>query len=237
MTASSISCRIVSGAAPFGTTFDSPVACTMGRASTLILKLLIFLVCAAFSAGATAAGTILIYGDSLSAAYGIREQDGWVSLLRERLKERGLDYIVVNASVSGETSSGGAARIDAVLERNKPDVVVLELGANDGLRGLPISAMKENLARIIRAAQNRKARVLLVGMRIPPNYGSNYTSAFFQAFGELAREHKTAYIPFLFEGLDDRPELFLPDQVHPTGEAQRALLETVWKGLEPLLKR
>jgi acyl-CoA thioesterase-1 len=201
-----------------------------------MLRVLVLLLCAVWSAGATAAG-ILIYGDSLSAAYGIKEQDGWVNLLRERLKERGMDYIVVNASVSGETSSGGAARIESVLERNKPDVVVLELGANDGLRGLPVSAMKANLAQIIRAAQKRKARVLIVGMRIPPNYGSTYTNAFFQAFAELAREHKTAYIPFLFEGLDDRRELFLPDQFHPTAEAQSALLETVWKGLEPLLKR
>jgi acyl-CoA thioesterase I len=160
-----------------------------------------------------------------------------VSVLRERLKERGFDYIVANASSSGETSSGGAARIEAVLERTKPDVVVLELGANDGLRGLPVSAMKVNLAQIIRAAQKRKARVLLVGMRIPPNYGSSYTNAFFEAFGDLAREHKTAYIPFFFEGLDDRRELFQPDQVHPTAEAQRALLETAWKELEPLLKR
>jgi acyl-CoA thioesterase-1 len=201
-----------------------------------MLRFLVFLLCAAWSAGAAVAGTILIYGDSLSAAYGIREEDGWVSLLRARLKERGLDYIVVNASVSGETSSGGAARIEAVLERNKPEVVVLELGANDGLRGLPISAMKANLAQIIRAAQ-KQARVLVVGMRIPPNYGSTYTNAFFQAFAELAREHKTAYIPFFLEGLDDRRELFLPDQVHPTGEAQSALLEAVWKGLDPLLKR
>jgi len=189
----------------------------------------------AWSAASAAAGTILVYGDSLSAAYGISQKDGWVSLLGERLKRS--DYIVVNASISGETTSGGAARIDDTLGRYRPGVVVIALGGNDGLRGLPVAAMKANLARIVRAAQGRKARVLLVGMRIPPNYGQRYTQEFFQAFAEVAREHRTAYVPFLLDRIASRRELFQPDQIHLTAEAQPLVLETVWEGLEPLLKK
>ena len=189
----------------------------------------------AWSAASAAAGTILVYGDSLSAAYGISQKDGWVSLLGERLKRS--NYIVVNASISGETTSGGAARIDDALGRYQPGVVVLALGGNDGLRGLPVAVMKANLARIVRAAQGRKARVLLVGMRIPPNYGQHYTQEFFQAFADVAREHKTAYVPFLLDRIAHRRELFQPDQIHLTAEAQPLVLETVWTGLEPLLKR
>ena len=184
-----------------------------------------------------AAGTILVYGDSLSTAYGISQKDGWVSLLGERLKQRGSDYIVVNASISGETTSGGAARIGDALERFRPDVVVLALGGNDGLRGLPVAEMKANLARIIRAAQARKARVLVVGMRIPPNYGRKYTEEFFRAFADVARGEKAAYVPFLLDGIGEHRELFQADQIHPTAAAQPLVLDTVWKGLEPLLKR
>ena len=193
--------------------------------------------CAAWSAASAAAGTILVYGDSLSTAYGISQKDGWVSLLGERLKQRGSDYIVVNASISGETTSGGAARMGDALERFRPDVVVLALGGNDGLRGLPVAEMKANLARIIRAAQARKARVLVVGMRIPPNYGRKYTEEFFRAFADVARGEKAAYVPFLLDGIGEHRELFQADQIHPTAAAQPLVLDTVWKGLEPLLKR
>jgi acyl-CoA thioesterase-1 len=202
-----------------------------------MLRRFVFALCAAWSAASAAAGTILVYGDSLSSAYGISEKDGWVSLLGERLKQRKQDYIVVNASLSGETTSGGAARIGDALERFRPDVVVLALGGNDGLRGLALAEMKTNLTKIVRAAQARKARVLVVGMRIPPNYGREYTEEFFRAFAEVARREKAAHLPFLLDGIGEHRELFQPDQIHPTAAAQPLILETVWKGLEPLLKR
>jgi acyl-CoA thioesterase-1 len=201
-----------------------------------MLRALFFALALAASTASAAAGTILVYGDSLSAAYGIGQKDGWVNLLGGRLQQSRADYSVVNASISGETTAGGAARIDAALGRVKPDVVVLALGGNDGLRGLPVGEMKANLGKIVRAAQARGARVLVVGMRIPPNYGPKYTQAFFDAFAEVARETKSAYVPFLLERIVDRRELFQPDQIHPTADAQPLLLDTVWKGLEPLLK-
>jgi acyl-CoA thioesterase I len=186
---------------------------------------------------AVARGTILIYGDSLSAAYGISQKDGWPSLLQERLRKNGLDYSVTNASISGETSSGGATRIASTLATSKPDVTVIALGANDGLRGLPIMQMKENLDRIIRATKGVGSRVILVGMRMPPNYGPAYTRDFEQAFSQLALRHKTAFVPFLLEGIADKPELFQPDQLHPIAAAQERVLDNVWKGLAPLLKK
>ena len=202
-----------------------------------MLRALFFALCVAASPIAAAAGTILVYGDSLSAAYGIGQKDGWVSLLGGRLKQTNADYSVVNASISGETTAGGAARIDAALGRFKPAVLVLALGGNDGLRGLPVREMKANLDKIVRAAQARGARVLVVGMRIPPNYGGKYAQAFYDAFGEVARETKSGYMPFMLERIVDRRELFQPDQIHPTAEAQPLLLDTVWTGLEPLLRK
>ena len=196
-----------------------------------------FALCVAAGPASAAAGTILVYGDSLSAAYGIGQKDGWVNLLGGRLKQSKADYNVVNASISGETTAGGAARIDAALGRFKPEVLVLALGGNDGLRGLPVGEMKANLGKIVRAAQSRGARVLVVGMRIPPNYGPKYAQAFYDTFGQVARETKSAYVPFLLEGIADKRDLYQPDQIHPTAEAQPLLLDTVWKGLEPLLKK
>jgi acyl-CoA thioesterase I len=203
-----------------------------------MLRALFFALCVvAASPASAAAGTILVYGDSLSAAYGIGQKDGWVNLLGGRLKQSNADYNVVNASITGETTAGGAARIDAALGRFKPDVLVLALGGNDGLRGLPVREMKANLDKIVRAAQLRGARVLVVGMRIPPNYGPKYAQAFFDAFAEVARETKSGYVPFMLERIVDKRELFQPDQIHPTAEAQPLLLDTVWAGLAPLLKR
>jgi len=201
-----------------------------------MLRGLLFVLCAVWSAACAAAGTILVFGDSLSAAYGISQKDGWVSLLDERLKQRRPDYSVVNASISGETTSGGAARIRAALDRYRPEVVVVALGGNDGLRGLPVAAMSANLKAIVREAQSHSARVLVVGMRIPPNYGRKYTQEFFDAFAEVARDRNAAYVPFMLAGVVDQGELFQPDQIHPTAAAQPLILETVWKGLEPLLK-
>jgi len=190
------------------------------------------------AAGAAhAADTILVFGDSLSAAYGLAQKEGWVALLSERLRERKFDYNVANASISGETSAGGAARIDDALARARPSVLVVALGANDGLRGLPAAQLKTNLGRILDAAKARKANVLLVGMRLPPNYGPKYTAEFDAVFAELARERKVAFVPFLLDGFGDRREFFQSDTIHPTAEAQKIMLDNVWQGLAPMLRR
>lgn len=181
------------------------------------------------------ARTILVYGDSLSAAYGISQKQGWVTLLDERIRQERLNYSVVNASISGETSAGGASRIERTLTQHKPAIVVLELGANDGLRGLPIVQMKTNLSAIIDAAHKASARVLLVGMRMPPNYGASYTEQFAGAFNELARTHKTGLVPFLLAPIVQKRDFFQQDGVHPTADAQPLLLDMVWKELRPLL--
>lgn len=180
--------------------------------------------------------SILVYGDSLSAAYGIAQSRGWVALLAERLKREQPDYIVANASVSGETTAGGASRIKDVLKKNKPGIVVIELGANDGLRGLPVAQMKKNLSAMIEQAQKSGARVLVVGMKLPPNYGAEYTQAFEASFAELAKRYKSALLPFLLEGIAEKPEFFQPDRIHPTAEAQPLIAERVYKALRPLLR-
>lgn len=180
---------------------------------------------------------MLVLGDSLSAAYGIGAREGWVTLLEERLKQEKLDYSVANASISGETTSGGATRIDEALSRTRPAFVIVALGGNDGLRGLPAAQVKANLSRIVERAKRRGARVLLAGMRMPPNYGLQYTREFEAAFVDVARRHKVALVPFLLHGVADRRELMQPDNIHPTAAAQAVILETVWKVLLPLLKR
>jgi acyl-CoA thioesterase-1 len=184
---------------------------------------------------AWAGGTILVYGDSLSAAYGLAQDAGWATLLQARLKQKGMDYTVLNASISGETSSGGATRIAAALRTHRPAVVIVALGANDGLRGLPLAQMRANLANIVRASQKAKCRVLLVGMRLPPNYGESYTRQFALVYADLAREYRTAFQPFLLEGVADRRELFQADNLHPVAEAQPIILDHVWTALAPLL--
>jgi acyl-CoA thioesterase-1 len=185
---------------------------------------------------AWAGGTILIYGDSLSAAYGLSQNAGWATLLQARLKQKGMDYTVTNASITGETTSGGAARIAAALKTHKPKVVIVALGANDGLRGLPPAQMRANLGTILRASREAKCRALLVGMRLPPNYGETYTRQFAQVYIDLAREYKTALAPFLLEGMAEQRELFQSDNMHPTAEAQPVILDNIWKALAPLLK-
>jgi len=163
------------------------------------------------------------------------ERRGWVALLEERLKRERPDYSVANASISGETTAGGLARIDKVLALHKPAVVILELGANDGLRGLPVAAMKSNLAAIIERSQKAGARVLLVGVRMPPNYGESYTKAFEHALADAAKSRKTALVPNLMEGFSEKLELFQADRIHPTEAAQPAVLKNIWKPLAPLL--
>jgi acyl-CoA thioesterase I len=190
--------------------------------------------------------TILIVGDSLSAEYGLPRDTGWVSLLARQLAQQGsplkggtaakrAQYIVVNASISGETTSGGRTRLPALLQQHRPAVVVLQLGANDGLRGLPLTAMRDNLRAMIDSSKAAGARVLLVGMRIPPNFGRDYTERFFETFAQLAREQKTGHVPFLLDGFADDLTLFQPDRIHPNGRAQQRMLDNVWPALRPLL--
>ena len=204
----------------------------------LILVLGAILVAAAAPglAGAATSGTILVYGDSLSASYGIAQERGWVSLLEARLKSEKRNYSVANVSLSGETTSGGLARMKQVLDKHKPAITVIELGGNDGLRGLPVPEMKKNLKAMITQAIAAKSRVLLVGVKMPPNYGPEYNRAFDAVFVDLAREHKTGLVPFLFEGFAEKREYYQPDNIHPTAAAQPILLENVWKALKPMLK-
>jgi acyl-CoA thioesterase-1 len=183
----------------------------------------------------TSSRTILVLGDSLSAGYGITVAQGWVALLQKRLQSQGYGYRVVNASVSGETTSGGLQRLAHALSVHKPTVLILELGANDGLRGLPISDSRANLDKMIRQAKTAGARVLLVGMKIPPNYGPRYTAQFEQVFQDLARERAVAFVPFLLERVALDAALIQADRLHPNAQAEPILLDTVWAGLKPLL--
>ncbi len=184
-----------------------------------------------------AAPALLVLGDSLSAEYGITRGTGWVTLLQDRLKQERFDYNVVNASISGETTSGGKTRLPDLLSRHKPAIVVVELGANDALRGLPLQTTESNLRQIVSRAQKAGAGVLLVGMRIPPNYGQDYTEKFFSLYPKLASEYKVRLVPFFLDRVMARQDWFQPDRIHPTAEAQPALLETVWPQLKPMLKR
>ncbi|MCC6134085.1 MAG: arylesterase [Gammaproteobacteria bacterium] len=183
------------------------------------------------------APVILVLGDSLSAAYGIPAEQGWVNLLQRRLAERGFPHQVVNNSISGDTTSGGLSRLPAALTREKPAMVILELGANDGLRGQPIMAMTTNLAQLIELAQQSGAKVILAEMRIPPNYGSLYTQKFQAVFSELAKRYDIALIPFLLDGVAGNPALIQDDGLHPRAEAQARILDNVWPTLEPLLQK
>jgi acyl-CoA thioesterase-1 len=186
------------------------------------------------SASATA-GTLLVLGDSLSAGYGLAPGQGWVALLEQRLEQRGDAWRVVNASISGDTTAGGRSRLPAALERHQPAVLVLELGANDGLRGLSLTAMRNNLDAMIAQAHAVGARVLLIGMRMPPNYGPRYTEGFSAIYAELAAKHDVPLVPFLLERVALDAGLMLSDNLHPNGRAQPLLLDTVWPVLEPLL--
>ncbi|MEO8418654.1 MAG: arylesterase [Methylophilaceae bacterium] len=183
------------------------------------------------------APTILVYGDSLSAAYGIPRDQGWVALLQQHLESQGLPHRVANASISGETTSGGASRMKSVLEQYQPDIVLLELGANDGLRGLPLADIQRNLVAMIEASQAAKARVVLLGMKIPPNYGPHYTRQFAECYAMLAQRYHLPLVTFFLTGIAGRPELVLDDGLHPTAAAQPMILNTVWKVLQPELDR
>jgi acyl-CoA thioesterase I len=191
----------------------------------------------ALAAEAAASRTILVFGDSLSAAYGLAPEQGWVAMLAQRLRSQGYGYEVVNASESGETSGGGLERLPRALELHHPGLVILELGANDGLRALPTEEMRRNLEQMVRIAQQAGARVLLVGIRLPPNYGPRYTQEFERVFPELANQYHLPLVPFLLEKVALDPALMQPDGMHPNARGEAPVLDTVWPHLEPLLKK
>lgn len=179
---------------------------------------------------------ILVFGDSLSAAYGIPKEQGWVSLLQQQLKQQSLNYQVINASISGETTSGGATRLKKLLNQHQPDFIMIQLGANDGLRGLPIADMRRNLTTMIELSQQSGAKVSLLGIMIPPNYGPRYTQEFRETYTLLAQQYKLPLVPFLLEGVAGKAEFIQEDGLHPTSTAQPIILENVWKMLAPQIK-
>ncbi|MPV55422.1 arylesterase [Burkholderia sp. HI2761] len=189
----------------------------------------------AATAPASSPPVIVVLGDSLSAEYGLPRDTGWVSLLRQRLSTERIDYSVANASVSGDTTSGGRARLPAVLQRLKPSIVVVELGSNDALRGVPLATTEQNLRDIIASARRTQAKVVLVGMYVPPNYGPDYTQKFHAVYTRLSKDLGVPLVPFLLAGIENKPEMFQADQMHPAQQAQRILLDNVWPALKPLL--
>jgi len=199
--------------------------------------LALFVLIAASAAAYAEAPVILVFGDSISAGYGLaRVEQGWVELLKTRLKEQGYGYQVVNASVSGETTAGGLARLPRALELHHPGIVIIELGGNDGLRALPIAQMRANLTQMATLAGAAGAKVLLLGMRMPPNYGPQYTEQFSMVFSDLAREKKIPLVPFLLTDIALSPTLLQGDDIHPNALGQPILLENVWPQLKPLLR-
>jgi acyl-CoA thioesterase I len=201
--------------------------------------LLLALICTALPAAADEGPVLVVLGDSLSAEYGLARGTGWVELLSQRLAQRPAKgtakYRLVNASISGETSSGGRTRLPALLKQHRPAIVVLQLGANDGLRGLPLASMRDNLTAMVRASRAAGAQVLLVGMQIPPNYGRAYAEQFAVSFSRVATEQKIARVPFLLDGFAENLDYFQADRIHPNAKAQPLMLDTVWPVLEPLL--
>lgn len=196
---------------------------------------------AATYAGAALAApaTVLVVGDSLSAEYGLQRGSGWVALMEKRLGAEKIDARVVNASISGDTTSGGRSRLPALLSQHKPSHVVLELGANDALRGLPLEMTQANLSAMVQAAQKAGAQVLVVGIQLPPNYGRDYGNRFAALYEKVASEHKAALVPFLLKGvadIDDAPRLFQADRIHPNEQAQERMLANVWPQLRKILK-
>lgn len=187
--------------------------------------------------GARAETVILVYGDSLSAAYGIAREAGWANLLARRLAERHPGHRVVNASVSGETTAGGLTRLPEVLAAHRPAITILALGANDGLRGLPPAQMKKNLEEIVTRAKSRGITVILTGMEAPPNYGPLYTAEFRNVFKDLADDHDVAFVPFFLEGVAGNPTLNQRDGIHPNAEGARIVEQLVWQTLEPVLEK
>jgi acyl-CoA thioesterase-1 len=199
--------------------------------------LALFVLIVASASAQAEAPVILVFGDSISAGYGLPLEQGWVELLRTRLKAQGYGYQVVNASVSGETTAGGLARLPRALELHHPSIVILELGGNDGLRGLPIAQMRTNLTQMTSSSTAAGAKVLLLGMRMPPNYGPEYTKQFAMVFSDLAAEKKISLVPFLLTDIALSPALLQADDIHPNAQGQPILLDNVWPTLKPLLHK
>lgn len=181
------------------------------------------------------AGTLLVVGDSISAAFGLDSRQGWVALLEKRLQDEGFDHRVINASISGDTSAGGLARLPALLAEHQPQVVIIELGGNDGLRGQPPMQLQQNLTAMVEKSQQAGAKVLLLGMKLPPNYGVRYTTAFAQVFSDVAQARQIALVPFFLESVGGVPGMMQADGIHPNVTAQPVLLENAWPALRPLL--
>ncbi|HBZ07870.1 MULTISPECIES: arylesterase [Massilia] len=194
------------------------------------------LMLAASASAYSAPKTVLVLGDSLSAEYGLTRGAGWVALLEQKLKAEKIDARIVNASISGETTSGGRARLPALLNQHKPQIVVIELGANDGLRGLPVAAAEANLRQMATMSQKQDAKVMLIGMRMPPNYGRAYTERFFNMYGNLAKEVKAPLVPFMLEGVADKPALFQADRLHPNADAHPIILNNIWPTFKALIQ-
>jgi acyl-CoA thioesterase-1 len=201
-----------------------------------IKVLLVFLLLQPISVPAWQSNCMVVLGDSLSAGYGVAADKGWVDLLRQRLARQGKPWQVVNGSISGETTAGGLSRLPGLLQRHQPDIVIIQLGSNDGLRGLSFRKMRENLKTMITAVEKTGAKVVLVGGRLPPNYGTAFTEAFYQSFHKLADEHDLPLVPFLLHGAAQDFSLMQADGLHPTAEAQPILLENVWPVLESVLE-
>jgi acyl-CoA thioesterase-1 len=200
-------------------------------------KLAVAAVFAAAAANAySAPKTVLVLGDSLSAEYGLARGAGWVALLEQKLMAEKIDAHIVNASISGETTSGGRTRLPALLNQYHPAVVVIELGANDGLRGLPVASAESNLRTMVDMAKKDHAKVLLVGMRMPPNYGRSYTEKFFSMYKDISQETKSPLVPFMLEGVADKPALFQEDHLHPLAAAHPTILANIWPKFSALIK-
>ena len=191
---------------------------------------------AASASAYSAPKTVLVLGDSLSAEYGLNRGSGWVALLEKKLKAERIDAKIINASISGETTSGGRARLPALLKQHKPSVVVIELGANDGLRGLPVAQAEDNLRAMVDLSKKNDAEVLLVGMRMPPNYGRTYTEQFFNMYNKLSVKYKAPLVPFMLEGVAEQPKLFQADRLHPNADAHPIILANIWPKFKPLVK-
>lgn len=202
----------------------------------LLIALLVLPLLMSAASAYSASKTLLVLGDSLSAEYGLSRGTGWVALLGQRLRQENLNFDIVNASISGETTIGGRTRLPALLGRHAPALVIIELGANDALRGLQLTVTEANLQALIDMSRAANAKVLLIGMQIPPNYGADYADKFRQLFSSMAKHNKTAFTPFMLNGIADKPALFQADRLHPTEQAQPALLDNVWPALKPLLK-
>lgn len=229
----SMASKIVSSPSEVGTTLAIP---SVFMATRFIQSLILAGCLFANAAYAQAEATILVMGDSISAAYGIQREEGWVTLLENRLAADNAKWQVVNASISGETTGGGLARLPMALDTYSPRLVIIELGGNDGLRGYPIQKIHDNLLAMVKLAQASNRRVLLVGMQLPPNYGPRYTTAFAKTFTDVADTTASHLVPFLLEAVALTPELMQNDGIHPKAQAQPMLLDTLWVHLQPLLQ-